>query len=55
MPTKTGKKADGVNVTQIFPYIFWEMVIDGEPCRLANKKAISNANDIEKALAGMKF
>jgi hypothetical protein len=56
LPTETGKKADGTTaVTQIFPYVFWEMAIDGETCCLANKKATSNADDIEKALAGMKF
>jgi hypothetical protein len=50
---ETGKRADGKHIKQLFFYVFWEMAVDGETRRLANKKSSNNADDIEKAMMGM--
>jgi hypothetical protein len=51
----TGKRADGTEIKQLFPYVFWEMAIDGgETRRLANKKSTNPADDIEKAMIANK-
>lgn len=46
----TGKRADGTEIKQLFPYVFWEMAVDSETRRLANKKSTKYADDIEKAM-----
>jgi hypothetical protein len=50
----TGKRADGTEIKQLFPYVFWEMAIDGETRRLANKKYTNHVDDIEKAMIANK-
>jgi hypothetical protein len=46
-------RADGKEITQLFPYVYWEMAIDGATKSLANKKSTNNADDIEKAMTSM--
>jgi hypothetical protein len=49
----TMTRADGKEITQLFPYVYWEMAIDGATKSLANKKSTNNADDIEKAMTSM--
>jgi hypothetical protein len=50
---KAGKNVDGRKMTQVMPFIFWSLLIDGKTCHLETKASLHGLNKITKAMKHM--